>query len=176
MKYKLIKKLNWIPEGIVFEHKDWTVNCEGHEDIFSLNTLASYLYLVWINDKDSFEKIEEGILVPDEIKIEMCGCFYINNWRKSLFYINNWRKSLHHNRWDYFIAEACNSYLVKCKLVKTTVWELEAGDVLCDDIDKKNFLNRYCLYLWDYNFVYWEDWIKEDCFIGDVEVYKVVKV
>lgn len=167
MKYKLIKKLDGMPEWLVFEYNKDLEAITTNQDVgLWLSYLLIYINLVWIDDKDSFEKIEDEILVPDEIKIEE---FY---WS---LYINKWKQSLWYDKWEYCVDLAIDDNLAKCKLVKTTVWELKAGDVLCDDINKKNELSRYSVYLWDWKLVYWYEEISK-WKLWDDFVYKVVKV
>ena len=179
MKYKLTKKLNGIPEWLVFKYNKPKISFPNGENFQNRPDFIDYIELVWIDDKDSFEIVKEDILVPDEINI------LIWDGTDNLF-IWKGRQALWRNSDNRCVIGTEWSEKAKCKLIKTTVWELEAGDVFYNgeiEEDELEYLYHYIIYTWEledgYNVVFWNykySWIGETHLHSDGEVYKVVKV
>lgn len=166
MKYKLIKKLNGVPEWLEFDL--WNIYLSSIVNIPEMQKLYDYINLVWIDDKDSFEKIEEDILVPERIEIG-------GQWDN--LYIINWKKVLHSLKWEWGVWTSSPDYVVKCKLVKTAISELKPWDLFFVwNIIYINELSHYNVYLWDNKWVHWYDWVREVVNPRESrDIYKVVK-
>lgn len=132
--------------------------------------------------KSLLEKKEEIVMVPDFIRMSWAfwdSWIVFCKWEQQLFY-NLKLKS-------YWVVLWCDTGMVKCKLVKTSKSEIEAGDwyvdheALCVSLEHaiKNTY-WYRMYLWGICSIYWDCnhgifYPRVTCGISD-EVYKVVEI